>query len=514
MANTISSVEEFWRGNTETEIITFLEHFDSSAPGAKPLADSNEDLQEIIDSDDEKVRTKIADRVAKDGKNELGVAYLVLARAASDLAEKEKHYKTALSNTENQTFPAKRRSDDLNADRIHAAIALEFAHVLWINDKADAAIELLQSALETMPLEQDFLDYTFTALETYLICANKHDQARKVLEREPVPVAQWYYFNALLKFKELGDCIQSRSALSIALNDSLMIAVNITDEVDEIDAEDLLTDWDDHYSQITLPAWKQTPGAMEWLQKVIDTKHLLYGAAEVQDEVRFKKWQREMEVADFHLRREDLKSTKKAFKTALREADMLNDGGDMFLLTAKMLGGVLLEYGETLGDLSTSFDKKLAWLDKQESDDYESLFTSYSNFAKTAFELGMLKQAMTCVEKANVLYEKSVEKGTEKLDLFYSSECLFIYGLLLSREKKFEEAEGVFAKLIGIQEEFLGSKHLDLVEGMKARRFCLHELRRHDEEKVLHERLIEIDPDFDADDEIQFKCDAAPVEAR
>ena len=253
---------------------------------------------------------------------------------------------------------------------------------------------------------------------------------------------------------------------------------------------------------------------MEWLCKVFDTKHSLFGAEDVQDEVRYKKWQREMEVAEAHIRREDIKSIKRSFKMALREADSLNDGGDMFLLTAKMLGAVLLENGNSLDDLKESFDKKIAWLDKQESNDSESLFTSYSHFAKTLYELGMIKQAKHCARKAIDFYDDATKIGTTMLDYFYLCECLVIYGSLLSVEESFEEAEHIFARLVSAQEEFLGSKHLNLVDGLAGQRFCLHQLQRHKEEMEIEVKLREIDQYFDADDEYKLVCDAAAVSAR
>lgn len=524
MANTISPVEDFWRGATETEAFRLFEQLDKTDPDNKELADSAEDLLAIMSDSSEEKRIEIANRIVKGGKPDLGIANLVLARATDNLADKEKHYRAAQQNTTDQQFKALGNAGvRVKADSLYAAITQEFADVLWRNGKQDAAIkelQELQSNATLLWLNQDILDGLFASLTTYLICANKTTEARNELERDPAPLAHWYYLNALVKFKEMGDCIQSRSALSVALNDSVMIAVILTDERDEmdedeqIDAESLLTDWDEQFAQITMPAWKQTPGALEWLSKIFDTKHLLYGAEEVQDEIRFKKWQREMELADTHLRREDFKSTKKAFKTALREADMLNDGGDMFLLTAKMLGAVLLEAGESLGDMKTVFEKKVAWLDKQQSDDFESLFNSYSNFAKTAFELGMHKDAVTLAKKAIEHYEKSIENGSEKLDYFYCSECLYIYAVLQCREENFEEAERAFSKLVGMQEEFLGKNAVDLAESLIGLRLCLHKLKRHDEEKVVHERLLELDSNFDADDETEFVCDAIPVESK
>ncbi len=270
---------------------------------------------------------------------------------------------------------------------------------------------------------------------------------------------------------------------------------------------------EEHYALITQPAWQKTAGALPWLTKRMETECKMFGASDLVDEVRVKKWQREVELADANLRRQDFKATKRSFKTALREAERLNDGGEMFLLTAKMLGGVLKETGDTLEDLRTTFDKKIAWLDQQENDDAESLFTSYSEFAKVLYELDMDKQAEHCAQKGLTYFEKAMDKGTEKLDLHYKAECLFIHACMLSQEETFAEAERCFSQLVAMQEEYLGNKHLSLVEGLMGQRFCLHQLKRHDDEKLIYDRLYSIDQHFDADDEYRFVCDAALVNA-
>lgn len=339
-------------------------------------------------------------------------------------------------------------------------------------------------------------------------------EARALLDEEPTLTPEWLYFNALLRFRESGDCIQSRSALSAAFNESPIVALTLTESEDELNGQDKSL-WGDeeHFALITQPAWQKTAGALDWVSTRMDTECKMFGAAEVVDEARVKKWQREVELADANLRRQDFKATKRSFKTALREADSLNDGGEMFLLTAKMLGGVLQETEDSLEDLRTIFDKKIAWLDQQESEDTEGLFTSYAEFAKILYELDMDKQAEHCAQRGLAFFEKSMDKGTEKLDFHYKAECLFIHACMLSQEETFVEAERCFSQLVAIQEEYLGVKHPSLVDGLMGWRFCLHQLKRHDEEKLIYDRLYSINQNFDADDEYRFVCDAALVNA-
>ena len=372
--------------------------------------------------------------------------------------------------------------------------------------------------------------HTVTNLTVHLICEGKDMEARAELDKDPVPTVEWLYLNALLKFREVGDCIQSRSAAAAALSDSPMIAIalneteaavseeedkeeNKEEGSDDDDDDDDESDLNDLYASVTQPAWKSTEGALQWLSKQLENEPRLFGAAEHPDEVRLKKWQREFELADSNLRREDFKSTKRSFKAALREYDALNDGGDMFILTASMLGTFLQATEDSLEELQVAFDRKIAWLDKQEREDIEGLFTSYSEFAKVLMKLDMHKSAQHCAEIALTLYEKSIDQGAGKLNFHDGAGCLFMYACMLSEQENFAEAERRFSQLTEIQEEYLGKGHLSLVEGMMGWRFCLHQLKRHEEEKVIYDRLYAIDKHFDADDEYRFVCDAALVKA-
>jgi len=388
-----------------------------------------------------------------------------------------------------------------------------------ITENATLLKQSLQSDAD-IRIGQPLLDYTLNVLASYLICQGKDNEARALLDEDPIPTADWYYLNALLRFRELGDCIESRSALSVAFEESPVVALTLTGHENELGEEDELDEqdesmWegDEDHAFVTQPAWQKTAGALAWMTKGMETEYKMFGASDMIDEVRVRKWQREVETASAHFRRQDLKSTKKAFKTALREAESLNDGGEMYLLTAKMLGNVLMESEDSLEDLRTTFAKKIAWLDQQESEDFESLFTSYSEFSEILYELGMDKEAGHCVQKALTYFEKAMNRGTENLDFHHKAEYLFIHACVLSQEEKFEEAERCFSELIAIQEKYLGVGHLSLIDGLMGWRFCLHNLNRHDEEKLIHDRLVSIDKNFDADDEYRFVCDAALVKA-
>ncbi len=357
-------------------------------------------------------------------------------------------------------------------------------------------------------------DEKFWVSLTELVCAGKDKEARAQLDEDPVPMADWFYFNALLRFRELGDCVQSRSALSAALDESPVIAITMTDSAEELDEQDK-TFWEEeeNYALLTKPAWEKTKGALTWLSKAMDTEYKMFGASDFPDEIRIKKWQREIELADANLRRQDYKATKKSFRTALREADSLNDGGEMFLLTAQMLGGVLQETGDSLADLHGIFDKKIEWLDQQNSNELESLLTSYSEFARVLYELDMDKQAGHCAKKGLELAEKLMDKDSKQVDYHHKTQCLYIHACMLSQHEDFEEAAKCFSQLTSLLEQYLGEMHLSLVDSLMGSRFCLHELGRHEEEKLVYDRLYSIDENFDEGDEYRFVCDAALVKA-
>jgi len=146
MANTVSPVEEFWRGATETEAFRFFELFDNSDPDSKELADASEDILTLMGEPDSAKRIDIANRILKDGKPDLGIAHIVLARSSDRFSEKEKHYREAQKNSIDQQFKTT-KGIILKGDMLYAATTLEFADALLRNGKQEEALKELQELL-------------------------------------------------------------------------------------------------------------------------------------------------------------------------------------------------------------------------------------------------------------------------------------------------------------------------------------------------------------------------------
>ncbi len=71
-----------------------------------------------------------------------------------------------------------------------------------ITENATLLKQSLQSDAD-IRIGQPLLDYTLNVLASYLICQGKDNEARALLDEDPIPTADWYYLNALLRFREL-----------------------------------------------------------------------------------------------------------------------------------------------------------------------------------------------------------------------------------------------------------------------------------------------------------------------
>lgn len=514
MADIASQIRNFCRSNTDLEVLDILSHMDPSFSEQVSLHENAAAIREMLTAKASAKSLKIANGLLNDKKSELGIPHVVLARQSSS-PEQENQYRLAHQESQNHLFQHG-TDGNFKADKLHAAITLEMADALWNSDQHESAIELLRNLhlkSEELWMGESNREFTTALLTTFLICEGRDDEAREVLDKDQIPTLEWFFLNALLHFRKLGDCAISRSALSIALEESILVASILTETEAESEVlDDAETDWEDHYALITKQAWQKNPEALLWLSHRQDVTPSLFGAEEHLDEVKYKRWQREFEMIDTHVRREDFKGMKKSFKTALREAENLNDGGATYLFTAQMFGAFLIELDEPLGELPAGISKKIAWLDRQESQDFESLFSSFSECVEVSMNLSMLDAAQHCAEKAISLLEKSIAQGSEKLTTDDGIPCRTYLAVLLSQQKKYSEAVEEFSKLVRIQEEYLGKNHLSLVDGLKGWRFCLHQLGRHDEEKVVYDRLEAIDANFDADDdEYKYECNPALV---
>ena len=116
-----------------------------------------------------------------------------------------------------------------------------------------------------------------------------------------------------------------------------------------------LTNSDINYS-LTRQAWESDEAAVAWLAKQLDMTHRMIGKTVPIDEARLKRWMNNLDLAKAHMKRDELKSAKRFFNMALREAEQLSDGGDVFCSTAKMIAMFDESMDKTSEDLFRTHD--------------------------------------------------------------------------------------------------------------------------------------------------------------
>lgn len=464
-------------------------------------------IDDMLTSESLKERLEMAKAFTNDPAKNYGVAYLVLAReseseSASGQKEQEKNYRAAIDaftqELEKKNFPY-RVSENLTA-----AVTIELANTLWNSGRTDEAIAMLKD-VNTELLGDVMKDkWLFTYL-VYLVCTGADEEALAALNADQLPTEEWLYFNALLKYKAFGDGALSRSALTAALTETESIASWLTRKLENIDTESYLFS-DMTYADLTRVAWEATDGAMEWLAAHMEKGLPRFGESKVIDEIRLKKWQREFDMGESHIEREDFKAAKQAYKSALKEAEQLNDGGEGFNVTCMALGALLLDTDGSLEELVTSLDKRINWLDSQDQTNFDQLARNYYDLADTFLEIGEYTRAEKCALKAVEFFEKTANDSNPRIDHFEGTQFLEVLALALEAQDKYSETKDRVEQLISLKEKFLGENHLSLVDYLKAQKRCLHELDQHEEEAVVLERLIDIDCVYDISEEGNFDC--------
>lgn len=480
---------------------------DDNKKKSKALEAEADLIDDMLNSESLKERLEMAKAFTNDPAKNYGVAYLVLAReseseSASGQKEQEKNYRAAIEaftkELNKSPFPY-RVSENLTA-----AVTIELANTLWNSGRTDEAIELVK-AIDTELLSDVILDKRLFTYLVYLVCTGAYDEAQKALEADQLPTEEWLYFNALLKYKAYGDSAISRSALTASLTETESIASWLTRKLENIDTESYLFS-DMTYADLTRVAWEATDGALEWLAAHMEKGLPRFGESEIIDEIRLKKWQREFDMGESHVEREDIKAAKRAYKNALKEAEQLNDGGEGFNVTCMALGALLLETDGSLDELVSSLDKRIEWLDSQDEKDFDLLARNYYDLADTFLEIGEYNRAERCATKAVKFFERTANDTVPKIDHFEGTQFLEVLALALEAQDKYSETKERVEQLISMKEKFLGKKHLSLVDYLKAHKRCLHELNQHKEEQAVLERLIEIDGVYDLEEEGNFEC--------
>jgi tetratricopeptide (TPR) repeat protein len=456
-----------------------------------------DDLSSIIEAETPQERVELAERVL--AEDSTGFAHLVLAIGTDNLDKQKQHYQKAIDTSRKVYLQQTPVSFILG----HATVGL--SKTLWNQNKRDEAIKLLEGIdLDNLHVGQNLIDIISYSLVTYLIIQNQDERAREILDRDPVPTFEWFYLNALLRFRQHGDSFISRGAFAAALVEDELVPHFLTNTeydtaVDESDLDDI-EPWSEIYANLTRESWLETPDAIDWLKRMSEEKPRV-GDSESIDKARARRIDDEVQLASAHLSREDYKNAKRSFNSALREANRLNDGGVKFTLIMVVFIQLLEENEDSIAPAIEMLKQRAAWLDGQASKaGPEALMRSYLDIAKL-LELNSRDSGLSesCAQKAYDLF-KGIRSTS---DSFLEDTILTLLGSAALIKGDVKALESIMRSSIENSEQMFGPKHLHLVDQLQFLRYALHEQGRHEEEIETANRVYSIDVQAHKDDNFE-----------
>ncbi len=473
------------------------------AEQAEFLAPNSRDaLLELLKSQGEN-RLLLAEKFLKD--DPVGLAPFILATesdcsSSQQLAHLTSAVEQARSNVEN--------GDPFSFGQRFLVWALLRLASLYVGlGKNSNAIEVLEKSNfdELEFLSQNELDDCRFTLVCYLVLENENEKARKVLDGEPVPTMEWYYLNALLRFRELGDTADSRGALSIAFGEGVSVGRLLAGEESLPQAE---SDFIDHipakfvyeYVSLTKEAWAATDGAISWIQDHLTKRPTRIGEQSDIDDVRLMRCMKEFELGLSHLQRNNHKDAKRSFNQALRESERLNDGGEFFASIVELISDIRHRNNESVSDLIERLDARLKSFQRYTGDP-SPLFFSFSDMGDLFLKLDEHSRAETCAKEALTLWQKHAAEMN--IDTFSVSNMYSLLASTASLMHKFSEAKEYLQQHIELGSRYLGPNHIGLVESLQALRYALHNLGEHEKELEVATRALAIDEFADESDEVE-----------
>lgn len=453
--------------------------------------DNYESIGKMLKSSPEE-RVSIARKVLPEDQS--GLAHLVLAIELEDVDERKQHYLKSLE------LSKQHNEEAVPLRFIFGQASAHLANLYWNLNQRDEAIRILEEALN-FRFGQHIVEEVRYSLVSYLVILNQDERARAALDSDGIPTSEWYYLNALLRFRQHGDTYISRGALFRAIAEDDIIAYALSDteyDGDEDELEDL-DRWTKKYIAFTREGWKSTPQAMDWLIRYITRVRPRVGLSDVPDVGRIRRIDNEFELAIKHTEREDLKNAKRSFISALREANRLDDGGESFKFIAGLFSSFLKEIDESQSPILELIRQRISWLDGQtKTAEPEAQLHSYVDAGRVAYEVEGFEESEKCMQKAYEIFcENRSELNSQSGDII-----LAVLGSISTQKNDFEALEKYMRERISMTEETLGPAHLDVVEQLQYLRFALHSLGKHEEELEVAKRAYAIDINADIDEEL------------
>jgi len=200
-------------------------------------------------------------------------AYVLLAQeVAAHLDEEIELYRKGVDAGERALGAAAFRDDvghfwGVLKTRPYMRARCGLAVALWQKGEHDAAIAHVQDMLRLNPNDNQGMRYILLG---WLLARRRQDEVKALMRQYKGDGApQWRYTEALLKFARAGDAEASRQLLAAAIRGNPHVPAYLLGKKLSRSAPAYLTvggdDEAQEFAREFLTAWRDTPGALEWL---------------------------------------------------------------------------------------------------------------------------------------------------------------------------------------------------------------------------------------------------------
>ncbi len=486
MPNALIETAEDERIHAAQDLVALVEHLEE-------YVDETlfETFNKMLKCETPEERIEIATSIVEQDRT--GLAQLVLGIENKDVEKQKQHYAKALELTK-----------DLADEYVFGFATVRLGKLLWSLNQREEALRVLEDAdVNNLLVGQHIIDEIRFSLVTYLTIQNNDQRAREILDGEAVPTFEWFYLNALLRFRQLGNTWISRGALHRALGDDEIIAYLLSDTEYDGDEDDLeeLDRWTRKYIDLTRECWTEPPDAIGWLSKTLTRDVPSVGFSKDVDQALARSIDDEFEVAMTHMASEDFENAKRSFHSALQNANKLNDGGSMFLFIVEMYSALLDEMDESQTPIIELLNQRVTWLDGQAaSADPEALMNSYLNIAKAFLDdVEDIGGAEICAQKAHTIFN-TIRSDSDSQT---GDNILVILGSIAAQKDDFTALESHMRSAISMSEETHGPTHLSIIDPLQFLRYALHRQGKHEEEVETAKRVYALDINADKDEEFE-----------
>jgi hypothetical protein len=484
---------------------TFEALSDKEFESTKEVLDSARLTESMLKAPTAKERVKAA-RDLLQQHPDCGLPYLILARDGV-AAEREENYRRAVdlltaeaekaqSYEEAFDSPDEKLDNDEHFQSLLdwyddvpyafeiegvAYVIAELARLLWQEGRHDDAVACILPALQRL---QEYGSQLQAILVSYLIHADKEEQASSLLDQMSLPYAEWYYSKALLLFRKHGDSNISRSALSLALEaNTAMANVILTREISDAVAT---SEYESRFgtSRINInnarlavdasTGWHTTGGAIEWLART-STRVIPLSALQQMTNPQFlsraKLWKTNFEIADLQIERGNLKEAKKNARMAFKEARKAGVISNALFESVDQLIQIAEEYDHSFGEIIQCLEEL-----SSECRSIENRNEAISIIAKLAEyyqRLELYEPALKLLDEVITDTECSLEKNEPAVCLDHLAMALRSKGRSLNDLERWQEAKSPLERSLELQESYLSKDHPDLLLNLRLLSRCL-----------------------------------------